>query len=82
MKQVNIERAIFKRVGPIKKLFSLGVTCLGLLPNGDIICGAGDGSLTKLSIQDLAIKSYYCFSLVLFYFLKTKMNYFKIFIFK
>jgi len=54
---VNIERAIFKRLGPINKLFSQGVTCLGLLPNGDIIVGAGDGTLAKLSIQDMKIKA-------------------------
>lgn len=48
--EVNIERAIFKRLGPIKKLFCLGVGTLGILPNGDIIVGAGDGTLAKLSI--------------------------------
>lgn len=56
--EINIERAIYKRLGPINKLFSLGVTCIGLLPNGDIIVGAGDGTLAKLSIQDMKIKSF------------------------
>lgn len=55
--KINIERAIFKRLGPINKLFSQGVTCLGLLPNGDIIVGSGDGTLSKLSIQDMKIKA-------------------------
>lgn len=54
--EVNVERAIFKRVGPVKKLFSLGVQCIGLLPNGDIIVGAGDGVLAKVSIQDMQVK--------------------------
>lgn len=48
--EINIERAIFKRLGPIKNLFSLGVLTLGLLPNGDIIAGAGDGKIAKISI--------------------------------
>ena len=48
--EVSIERAIFKRIGPYNKLFSQGVTSLGQLPNGDVIVGAGDGSLNKLSI--------------------------------
>jgi len=48
--EVSIERAIFKRLGPYNKLFSLGVTAIGILPNGDVIVGAGDGSLSKLSI--------------------------------
>ena len=48
--EINIERALFKRLGPVKKLFSLGVHSLGLLPNGDIIVGAGDGTIAKLSV--------------------------------
>jgi len=28
---------------------------LGLLPNGDIICGAGDGTIAKISIQTMNI---------------------------
>jgi len=48
--EINIERAIYKRLGPIKKLFSLGVETLGILPNGDIIVGAGNGTIAKLSI--------------------------------
>lgn len=27
--EINIERAIFKRLGPVKTLFSLGITSLG-----------------------------------------------------
>lgn len=48
--EVSIDRALFKRLGPYNKLFSQGVAALGQLPNGDIIVGAGDGSLNKLSI--------------------------------
>jgi len=48
--EINISRAIFKRLGPVKKLFSQGIGTIGLLPNGDIIVGAGDGTLAKLSI--------------------------------
>jgi cilia- and flagella-associated protein 52 len=55
--EINIERAIFKRLGPVKRLFSLGVGTLGILPNGDIIVGAGDGSLAKISIQSMNILS-------------------------
>jgi cilia- and flagella-associated protein 52 len=48
--EVSIERAIYKRLGPVSKLFSLGVGTLGLLPNGDILVGAGDGTIAKLSV--------------------------------
>ena len=54
--EINIEKAIFKRVGPVKKLFSQGVRTIAILPNGDVIVGAGDGTLAKLSIQDMNIK--------------------------
>jgi len=54
--EINIERAIFKRVGPVKTLFSQGVTALALLPNGDIIVGAGDGKVAKVSIETMQIK--------------------------
>ena len=55
--EINLDRAIFKRVGPIKKLFALGINTIGLLPNGDIIVGAGDGTVAKISIQDMQVKS-------------------------
>ncbi|KAL4465728.1 hypothetical protein ABPG72_015129 [Tetrahymena utriculariae] len=55
--EINIERAIFKRLGPVQKLFSLGIGTLGLLPNGDIIVGAGDGTVAKLSIQNMQVLS-------------------------
>jgi hypothetical protein len=48
-----LDRAIYKRLAPVKKLFSLGVVCIGLLPNGDIIVGAGDGCIAKISIQTM-----------------------------
>jgi WD40 repeat protein len=55
--EVSIDRAIFKRSGPAKRLLSLGVQTLSLLPNGDILAGAGDGSLVKLNIQNLQTKA-------------------------
>jgi len=55
--EVNLEKAIFKRVGPVKKLFSLGVVTIALLPNGDIIIGGGDGRLSKISIQTMMVKA-------------------------
>lgn len=58
--EISIERALFKRLGPYNKLFSQGIASLGQLPNGDIIVGAGDGSLNKLSIQDMKIKRCFC----------------------
>jgi len=33
----------------------MGVGTLGILPNGDIIVGSGDGNLAKLSIQTMNV---------------------------
>lgn len=54
--EINLTNAIFKRVGPVKGLFSLGVTALALLPNGDIIIGSGEGKLAKVSVQTMQTK--------------------------
>lgn len=35
----------------------MGIGTLGILPNGDIIVGAGDGTIAKLSIQSMTILS-------------------------
>lgn len=51
--EINIEKAIYKRLGPVKKLFSMGVSTLRILPNGDIVAGAGDGTIGKISIQNM-----------------------------
>lgn len=36
-------------------MFSLGIGTIGLLPNGDVIVGAGDGTIAKLSIQSMDV---------------------------
>jgi len=55
--EVNIDKAIYKRVGPVKRLFSLGVSIVRLLPNGDLIVGTGEGKLVRISIQNMNILS-------------------------
>jgi cilia- and flagella-associated protein 52 len=55
--EISLEKALFKRVGPVKKLFSLGVVCIALLLNGDIIVGCGDGTVAKIGNKDMMIKA-------------------------
>ena len=55
--ELNLERAIYKRSGPARKLFSLGVQCMELLPNGDLLVGTGEGIIAKLGCQNLAVKA-------------------------
>ncbi len=46
--EINLERRLFKRVGPQNTLFQQGINCMQLLANGDLVLGAGDGTLAKL----------------------------------
>ena len=53
--EVNIEKAIYKRVGPVKRLFSLGVSAIRILQNGDLLVGTGEGKLARISIQNMQL---------------------------
>ena len=55
--EFNLDRGIFKRVGPVRKLFSQGINCMKLLMNGDLLIGAGDGTLAKISTQNMQVKA-------------------------
>ena len=57
--EIGLERRLFKRVGPGNMLFSQGINCLQLLPNGDLLVGAGDGTIAKMliSAQQMRCKS-------------------------
>ena len=46
--EISLERALFKRIGPVKRLFSQGINCVNLLANGDLLLGAGDGTIAKI----------------------------------
>ncbi|OMJ85317.1 hypothetical protein SteCoe_13415 [Stentor coeruleus] len=54
--EINLERASYKRCGPARGLFAQGVQCLALMNNGDILVGAGDGTVAKLAGQTLQVK--------------------------
>jgi len=55
--EISLEKALFKRVGPAKKLFSLGLTCVAMMLNGDLLVGAGDGTIAKIGNKDMQIKA-------------------------
>lgn len=55
--EIDLDKAIFKRVAPCYNLFSLGVKSIHTLPNKDLLIGAGDGTLAKISIQNMMIKA-------------------------
>jgi WD40 repeat protein len=51
--EFSLERAVFKRVGPVRTLFSQGINCIQLLCNGDLIIGSGDGTIAKISTTNM-----------------------------
>ena len=55
--EISLERALFKRIGPVKRLFSQGINCVNLLSNGDLLIGSGDGTIAKIGYKDMLIKS-------------------------
>jgi WD40 repeat protein len=55
--QVSLDKALFKKLGPVKRLFSLGINCITQLPNGDIMVGSGDGTIAKIGNKDMKIKA-------------------------
>jgi len=54
--EISLERNLFKRIGPNKRLFSQGINSINLLANGDLLLGSGDGTLAKVNSFDFKIK--------------------------
>jgi WD40 repeat protein len=54
--EVSLTMNLFKRIGPTKKLFSQGIQSIKLLSNGDLLLGAGDGTIAKVGSHDMLVK--------------------------
>jgi hypothetical protein len=52
-----LKAAIYKRIGPLKRLFSLGVSVIKMLPNSDLLLGTGEGVLAKVGYSDFKVKA-------------------------
>lgn len=46
--EIDVERALYRRMGPPKKPFPLGISVIVPLPGGDLLIGTGDGTLARL----------------------------------
>jgi hypothetical protein len=55
--EINLERQLYKRIGPAKRLFQQGINVLSLLSNGDLLVGAGDGTIAKIATATMLVKS-------------------------
>lgn len=53
--RVNLEVQMFKDSGPRKKSFANGIRVVTLTHNGDVVVGAGDGTVALLRHHDLGI---------------------------
>lgn len=49
--EVNMKTRLFRHYGPQKEKFSLGIQALQLLKSGDVLIGAGDGTVALLKSQ-------------------------------
>lgn len=54
--EIDLKHAIYKRVGPLKRLFSQGINVLKILPNSDLLVGTGDGVVAKVGFSDMKVK--------------------------
>ena len=55
--EIDLQRNLFKRIGPAKRLFSLGVNVINLLHNGQILIGAGDGTIARVDAKSMLLKA-------------------------
>lgn len=55
--EIDLTRCLFKRLGPAKRLFSLGINVIKLLHTGDLLVGAGDGSIARVNVQNMLVKA-------------------------
>lgn len=55
--EISLDKALYKRIGPVKRLFSLGINCITQLPNGDVMVGSGDGTIAKIGFKDMRVKA-------------------------
>lgn len=56
--QIGSLNAQFRSIGPEKNKFSLGVSSIQCLKNGDLLVGCGDGRLLLLNLPSYKIKKY------------------------
>ena len=54
--EIDLKNCIYKRIGPVKRLFPQGVNCIKMLPNSDLLIGTADGLLAKVGFTDFRVK--------------------------
>ena len=55
--EIDLQNAVYTRIGPLKKLFPLGVSTIKMLPNSDLLVGTAEGLLAKVSYSNFKVKN-------------------------
>jgi len=54
--EIYIDKANFKRVGPLNRIFTGGITCLLVSSPSQLLLGAGDGFIARVSRKTMKIE--------------------------
>lgn len=55
--EIDLTRNLFKRIGPAKRLFSLGINVINLIHNEELLVGAGDGTIARVNVKSMLVKA-------------------------
>jgi len=55
--EIDLQRNLFKRIGPAKRLFSLGINVINLIHNEELLVGSGDGTIARVNVKSMLVKA-------------------------
>jgi hypothetical protein len=55
--EIDLKNAIYKRIGPVQRLFPQGIKVIKMLSNSDLIIGTGEGVIAKVGYSDMKLKA-------------------------
>ena len=55
--EIDLANGIYKRIGPVKRLFPQGVNCIRIFRNSDILVGTKDGLVAKVNYTSFKVKA-------------------------
>jgi hypothetical protein len=54
--EIYLDKASFKRVGPLNRIFVGGISTIIVVSPSELILGAGDGSVAKINRKNMKIE--------------------------
>jgi WD40 repeat protein len=54
--EISLKNAIYKRIGPLMKLYPGGINTIKILPNKDLLIGSNEGDLALIGFNDFKVK--------------------------